>query len=131
MRKLFSKKDIMLSAVILLIALGIWIFSRDSDGPAQEARLYKDGELIQTISLAEDHIFSPDGEPEVTLEISQGRIRFAASDCPDQICVHTGFISAPGAYAVCLPHRLMLQIPSSSDTPDAVTAILYQKEGLS
>ena len=71
----------------------------------------------------EDRIFSLDEVPQVQLEIKEGRIRFLSSDCPDQTCVRSGFISRPGEYAVCLPHRLMIRIPENdrSKNPDAVT----------
>jgi hypothetical protein len=39
-----------------------------------------------------------------------GRIRFEAAKCPDQICVHTGWISNPGQTAACLPARVLIRL---------------------
>ena len=39
-----------------------------------------------------------------------GRIRFSKADCPDQICVRTGWISRYGQIAACAPGHLILKI---------------------
>lgn len=119
-RKFWSKADAALLAVILLIALVFWLWTDHSES-AVSAQIYLDGRLIQTVSLEEDAVFSPEGIPQITIQVQNRRIRFLSSDCPDQTCVQTGFLSAPGQYAVCLPHRLMIRIPASDDTPDAIT----------
>ena len=49
------------------------------------------------------------GEEHVALRFDgKGRVAFAYSDCPDQICVHMGAIERPGQLAVCLPKELVL-----------------------
>lgn len=120
-RPLLSKHDWLLCLGILLFAGLFWLFGRQSGRP-QTAQLYSDGALIQTISLEGNQVFCPEGFPQVQLQVQDHRIRFLTSDCPDQTCVQTGFLSGPGQYAVCLPYRLMLQIPSADQSPDAVTA---------
>ncbi|MBR3392942.1 MAG: NusG domain II-containing protein [Firmicutes bacterium] len=121
-RKYTDRKDILL-IVSLLITAGLLyvLFSRKQAGTSCEIIL--DGETITSVSLSQDRIFSLDEVPQVQLEIKEGRIRFLSSDCPDQTCVRSGFISRPGEYAVCLPHRLMIRIPENNRTknPDAVT----------
>ncbi|MBO6159263.1 MAG: NusG domain II-containing protein [Firmicutes bacterium] len=120
-RRFIQGSDLILIAVLLLLA-GL-IFLAAARRPAStSAQLVQDSRVIMEISLGEDQTFSPSDFPEVTLEVKDGRIRFLSSDCPDQTCVRTGFISHPGEYAVCLPKRLMLRIPDSpsSDEPDAI-----------
>lgn len=59
------------------------------------------------------------------LVYEDGRIRFAQADCPDQICVRTGWISRPGQIAACVPGRLILKIEGQSgEDPDAVDVIV-------
>ncbi|MFR5073321.1 MAG: NusG domain II-containing protein [Bianqueaceae bacterium] len=48
--------------------------------------------------------------------------KFLSSDCPDQVCVRTGFISLAGQTAVCLPHRLVVRI--ISDSPSDLDVII-------
>lgn len=39
------------------------------------------------------------------------RVRYANIDnCPDQICVRTGYISKPGPSIVCLPHQVVITV---------------------
>ena len=45
---------------------------------------------------------------EIAVEI--GRARILHSDCADQDCVRTGWLTQPGSIAVCLPYRSMLKI---------------------
>lgn len=49
------------------------------------------------------------------VEINDQSIRILDADCPDKICVHSGFISEPGQILVCLPHKLMIEIKSSNN----------------
>ncbi len=54
----------------------------------------------------------------------EGRIRFAAADCPDKVCVRTGWIERAGQIAVCVPGQLIIKLegpaPAASDQPDVV-----------
>ena len=44
------------------------------------------------------------------LAFEEGHIRFSEADCPDQICVKTGWISRYGQIAACAPGHLILKI---------------------
>jgi hypothetical protein len=46
-----------------------------------------------------------------------GRIRFAAADCPDKVCVRTGWISRSGQIAACVPGHLIIKIEGSGSQP--------------
>ncbi|MDD2579137.1 MAG: NusG domain II-containing protein [Clostridia bacterium] len=52
------------------------------------------------------------------LEWEEGRIRFAEADCPDQICVRTGWISRSGDMAACVPGQLVLRIEGEAQESD-------------
>ena len=45
------------------------------------------------------------------------RIRIAHSGCPNQDCVHIGWVSRSGGQIVCLPNRLVISV-SGSDAPE-------------
>ena len=119
-RRFLEKRDLWLIAGLLLISGLLWLVLSSRDQGAK-AEIYLDSRLIRTVDLSSDRLLRLEEVPEIELEVSHGRIRFLSSDCPDQICVHTGYISRPGEYAVCLPHRLMIRIPEDSEAPDAVT----------
>lgn len=44
------------------------------------------------------------------IEIKDGRVHVEEADCPNQNCVHQGWIDAAGQQIVCLPHKLTVDI---------------------
>lgn len=44
------------------------------------------------------------------IEIKDGRVHVEEADCPNQDCVHQGWIDAAGEQIVCLPHKLTVGI---------------------
>ena len=57
---------------------------------------------------------------ELTLEVTDGRIRFRQSGCPDKICVHSGWLSKKGQTAACLPAGVSVRIEGGGGELDAV-----------
>ena len=48
----------------------------------------------------------------IILEIKDHQIRFSHSDCPDQICVHMGFLKNDTDSAICMPNQTAIFIRS-------------------
>lgn len=48
------------------------------------------------------------------IEIKDGRVHVEEADCPNQDCVHQGWINAAGEQIVCLPHKLTVDIVDES-----------------
>ncbi len=44
------------------------------------------------------------------LLLEPGRIRFMEADCPRGLCIASEWLSRPGEMALCLPHRVLVQI---------------------
>ena len=44
------------------------------------------------------------------IEIKDGRVHVEEANCPNQDCVHQGWIDAAGQQIVCLPHKLTVDI---------------------
>jgi hypothetical protein len=49
---------------------------------------------------------------------ADGKIHFEKSSCPDQTCVHTGWVSKAGQIAACLPARVIIRLEGTSDITD-------------
>jgi len=61
--------------------------------------------------LDQDELFTVQGDRgELVLEVSQQRVRVVRSDCPNQICVRTGWRSKAGDIIVCVPNRAVIRI---------------------
>lgn len=48
------------------------------------------------------------------IKIKDGRVHVEEADCPNQDCVHQGWIDAAGEQIVCLPHKLTVGIVNES-----------------
>lgn len=94
------------------------------------AYIYQNGQLLYELplnhTLKELRIQSPEGGFNL-ISVRDGAIGITAADCPDQICVHQGFIRTSLLPITCLPHGLVIQvqsepvIPYTGSQPDMIT----------
>ena len=124
--------------VVLLIAGLTYLIPKRLAKPSQKLRVLKNGEILLEHDLEKDAKFMimdqeakevPFEESLRTLsddernpamhevnfiEVKDGKVLCAESNCNNQICVHTPAISRENADLpiVCLPHGLILQIVS-------------------
>lgn len=54
-----------------------------------------------------------------TVLIENGKICITNADCPDNTCVHMGWLTAEGLPIVCLPNRLVIQYIQSGEADAA------------
>ena len=116
--------DFVIFAAIIALACGIWIRLALMQTDQTYGEILVDGELYRQIKLGgtEQETIAFEGRTgEVTIEIDGDRMRFVSSQCPDQTCERTGWISRVGQSAVCLPNRVMIKITGSN--PDGVDAV--------
>ena len=78
-------------------------------------RISQDGRVLYTLDLSKEK----DRRIEVEyqgrkniIEIKDGRIRMLEADCPDHVCIHTGWLSSD-IPIVCLPNRLVIEFAGS------------------
>ena len=109
-RAFVTKKDIAVLAVLLIAGLAALGVRALNSPEAATAQILLDGVAVKTVRLDQDQIFEVPGRPQVQLEVSEGRCAFIRSDCPDHICVKSGFLGTPGESAACLPNRVALRI---------------------
>ena len=73
-------------------------------------------DIVKEINLtkAEDEEFEiiALNDHVVKFQIEDHKIRFLESECPEKICVHTGWLSRENDIAACLPNRVTLYITS-------------------
>ncbi|MEG1686678.1 MAG: NusG domain II-containing protein [Angelakisella sp.] len=110
-----QKTAVALYIVIGLIAvLSVLFLLRPQGAVGAVATITVDGKVIRTIQLdtAEDEIFSiaQAGGVNITFEVKAHAIHFYSSDCPDKICVKSGFLSRDMDIASCLPNKTVLSV---------------------
>lgn len=113
--------------LILVSVIGFFVYKQYSKGSHHIAVIKQDGKVIKTIDLDEvkekTEIKIPYKDKDYnTIEVEPGRIRFIDADCPDKVCVKTGWISEPGQTAVCLPHKLMIKIDGQNPKYDQISS---------
>lgn len=111
------KNDIVLVVIIALIALlgwgGLKYYQNMQENTRSIAVIIQNNKVIERINLdtvTQPRIIKLDGKYHETIVAEKGRIRFKQADCPDKICVNTGWLEKPGDIAVCLPNRVVVKI---------------------
>ena len=116
-----KKKDIIIIGALLLIALVVFLVSLTLRNKGSvHAEIMLGSTVILNVELNKAGTIAVPGRPNVKLEIKDGAIGFIHSDCPDQVCVHTGFLKSAGDFAACLPNNVLLFIKGDNGA-DTVT----------
>ncbi len=110
MKAIFSRADIILFVLLLLVAAG-GIILMSGSGEGQTAVIRQDGQIVMELPLNVDRTVQVSG---TVIEVKDGAIRFKESDCLNQICVHAGWLNSPGATAACLPNRVSITVMGES-----------------
>ena len=127
------KNDWLLIAVLLVAAAGIYVaiqYYQKVSTKNAVAVVTVDGVEYGRYPLSEDHtetIRFEDGSYN-RFAIQDGYVNMPEASCPDQICVHQGFINTSLLPITCLPNRLVIRVREETvcldDTtlaPDGVT----------
>ena len=119
-RKLYGKYDLLLFAVIIAAAVIIYIIINfQSRAGKTVCEITVDGKIVGTVDLSEpDREFELPQNPNIRFSIKNHAAAFTASDCPDKICVNTGYVSRAGQTAVCLPNRTAIRIRTDGGTDE-------------
>jgi hypothetical protein len=102
----------MICAISVIYGLHFFMARTAAGGAEKYAEIVVDGQVVESVSLGSDGLYSPPGLPSVQISIRDGAIGFVSSDCPDKTCIHSGFLSIPGQVAACLPNRLAVRVGS-------------------
>lgn len=114
-----SKKELYFIALLFAIAITVIAIRRFSasapkTGETLCAIIYEDNKYHQCLDLENEKyhvIVFPTDKDEVKIEkYRDGSIAFVHSDCPDQVCVHSGKLSREGDMAACLPNGLLIEL---------------------
>ncbi|MBC8535096.1 NusG domain II-containing protein [Feifania hominis] len=104
--------DILIIVAVLSLAGALFFLPRLWQRPGGEAVVEVGGEVVERIALD-----GPDGEIEVSagelhfvLERRGGAVAMREIDCPDRVCMRTGFVRDTGESIVCLPNRVIVRV---------------------
>lgn len=128
---MIRKWDVALIVSLLILscipAALFWASGQAASANGTHAIIYVNGKKYKTIPLSEHH-----GTDTLTIRTSSGyntilirdeEIAIIDADCPDQVCVHEGFLKNPGQTSVCLPHKVMVEVQANdASDPDIIRA---------
>jgi heptaprenyl diphosphate synthase len=103
--------------VLLAAAMGGgFVFGRAHDNRGMTVLVQVDGHPVQTLNLLEERRLSIRGlQGNVTVETHAGMVRVVEADCPNHICVRTGWRSKAGEAIVCVPNKTVVRILGEND----------------
>lgn len=117
----FRKGDFLaIAAVILLAVLVALVFLPKHAEGSVLAEIYRDGELVNTLSLEEDISLEITGRYTNVITVRDGEIAMTESDCPGEDCVHSGGIRTSGRSIVCLPNGVEIRVVTKTSDVDFV-----------
>ncbi len=112
--KFFKKTDLIVILILLVISATVYMtYNYLAQNKEAKAEIYLESKLMKTVVLStgKDSSFTIPGKENVIFHLYEdGSIAFEQSDCPDQICVHSGKLHIVGQSAACLPNGLILKI---------------------
>lgn len=108
--------DCVIIVLVLALALAVALpfYLRPND--VLTCEIVQDGEIVQTVKLtdAADEQIVIEGTVTNHIEITADGVRFAESNCPDQVCVRSGLLTRAGQSAVCLPNRVIVRLTGAA-----------------
>jgi len=118
MMKFIKKTDFIIILIICIISLSVWGFLKVTPQKGEvKAEIYYKTNLALTVYLnkGEEKSFSIPQNENVVFHVSEGNICFENSNCPDKVCINTGYINKIGESAACLPNDIILKIVPVGD----------------
>lgn len=110
-------------ALTLLLFAGAALWLQGRAAPGMTANVYQNGVCIYSIDLSrvtETERYTVESEAGINvIEVEAGRIRIVEADCPDQVCVHAGWLADSAVPVVCLPHKLVIRLEKVVPTASA------------
>lgn len=113
--------DVLLVAA--LAALPGWALVRTwrTAREEREAWVYQAHRLVGVYRLDVDKtiVIGDQAMPHMKIEVRNGAIRVAESDCPKGVCRQTGWVRTPGRSIICVPNRVLVEVRGRSAHYDA------------
>lgn len=124
---MLKKGDILVGGIVLLLIIasfgGVKLFNSMNSGSGKIAVIRQNNVVIKRIDLdklQKSETINVDGDYHNTILAENGRIRFQDANCPDLVCVKTGWLKNNGDMAVCLPNKVSVKIEGSGEALDGV-----------
>lgn len=119
MTRRITKRDIVFLLILVVILCAVsFVVSLKTGTSGNQVEIQVDGEVYGIYSLTQDQEIPIEIDGYVTniLKIENGTADMIEADCPDQLCVHQRAISKANETIVCLPHKVVVQVISDTES---------------
>lgn len=121
-------KIVLMTVLALLVVsfLSVIIYRISYKGKALNAKIIQNQKVLVEVDLEkidepkEWMVKGEEGHYNI-IRVEKGRIRFIEANCPDLVCVHTGWLFQPGDIAVCMPHNVLVKIEGEKEELDEIS----------
>ena len=102
-------KLIFIVLIIIVILFLIYFFTNEK---SNKALVYHGTDLILTIDLSIDNEYVVNGDNgEVVIKVENNKIKVDEENSPYHLCSKQGYISNTNESIVCLPNRIIIELP--------------------
>jgi len=116
-----NKNDFKLIIVIILIVGILFLFRFINKKQATTALVYHGSEVILKIDLNINGEYIVDGDNgDVTIKVLDKKIKVLQENSPYHLCSKQGYISNSGESIICLPNRIIIELPKNDDVDTEV-----------
>lgn len=121
-----NTKRILAALALLVVGCTAFLLLRPRVSGRPIARITLNNTIVNEIDLStvkDPYSFTLEGPGGFsnTVLVEPGRICVSEAGCPDQVCVHQGFIADGTVPIVCLPNKLIIEISGGGNGLDAAT----------
>ena len=116
--------DIIITLVVAAVAVVLLLSAMPGGSDKLVAVITVSGQEVERVELSADMepVVVSLTDVDVIITAQNGEIAFTYSDCADQTCVHTGWLSSAGDIAVCLPNEVIVKVEGVSNSDIDVVA---------
>lgn len=118
-----NKTALILWGIVGALVIGCaawWLLLPHGSTTDVTAEIWVDGEAVLALYLpnTEDKTISlEEYGRDVTITVKDHQICVSHSDCPDQICVRSGWLSQDGDRSICMPNRVTVMLTHGESVP--------------
>ena len=109
-----NKNDLKMILIVMLIIGILFLVYFFNKKEANEALVYHGTDLILTIDLNIDKEYVVQGDNgNVVIKVLDKKIKVKEENSPYHLCSKQGYISNSGESIVCLPNKIIIELPSN------------------
>ncbi len=120
MLKEIRKADIILFTLLIICAVGLFIYNIANQHEGGQVIVTVDGKYYSSYSLEQNQeIEIASGNNINVIVIENGFVHMESSTCHNQVCVNDGKIHTTGQSIICLPNKVVITIEGAAGSEEA------------